>query len=30
MFGQIKEARGFRRFWVRGLTKIRGEWCLVC
>ncbi len=30
VFGQIKEARGFRRFLLRGLAKIRGEWCLVC
>jgi hypothetical protein len=30
VFGQIKEARGFRRFLLRGLQKIRGEWCLVC
>lgn len=30
VFGQIKEARGFRRFSLRGLTKIRGEWRLVC
>ena len=30
VFGQIKEARGFRRFLLRGLEKIRGEWCLVC
>jgi transposase len=30
VFGQIKEARGFRRFLLRGLTKIRGEWRLVC
>lgn len=30
VFGQIKEGRGFRRFSFRGLTKIRGEWCLVC
>jgi transposase len=28
--GQSKEARGFRRFVLRGLAKIRGEWCLVC
>jgi hypothetical protein len=28
--GQIKEARGFRRFLLRGLEKIRGEWRLVC
>jgi hypothetical protein len=30
VFGQIKEARGFRRFLLRGLKKMRGEWCLVC
>ena len=30
VFGQSKEARGFRRFLLRGLTKIRGAWCLVC
>jgi transposase len=30
VFGQIKEARGFRRFLLRGLEKIRGEWRLVC
>ena len=28
--GQSKEARGFRRFLLRGLQKIRGEWRLVC
>ena len=30
VFGQIKEDRGFRRFLLRGLKKIRGEWSLVC
>jgi transposase len=30
VFGQIKEARGFRRFLLRGLANLRGEWCLVC
>jgi transposase len=30
VFGQIKEDRGFRRFLLRGLAKIRGEWRLVC
>jgi hypothetical protein len=30
VFGQSKEARGFRRFLLRGLDNIRGEWCLVC
>ena len=28
--GWIKEALGFRRFSVRGLQKVRGEWDLVC
>jgi transposase len=30
VFGQIKGARGCRRFSLRGLLKIAGEWCLVC
>jgi transposase len=30
VFGQIKGARGFRRFLLKGLRKINGEWCLVC
>jgi hypothetical protein len=30
VFGQIKEARGFRRFLLRGIEKVRGEWSLVC
>ncbi len=30
VFGQIKGARGFRRFSLRGLEKIKGEWSLVC
>ena len=30
VFGQIKEARGFRRFLLRGAEKVRGEWTLVC
>lgn len=29
-FGQIKEARGFRRFSLRGIAKARSEWALVC
>jgi transposase len=30
VFGQIKHARGFRQFLLRGLEKVRGEWSLVC
>ena len=30
VFGQIKEVRGFRRFSLRGLEKVRAEWKLVC
>jgi transposase len=30
VFGQIKQARGFRQFLLRGLKKIAGEWALVC
>jgi transposase len=30
VFGQIKGARGFRRFSLRGLAKVNGEWRLVC
>lgn len=30
VFGQLKEVRGFRRFLLRGLQKIRGEWRLIC
>ena len=30
VFGQIKEARGFRAFLVRGLRKVEAEWALVC
>jgi hypothetical protein len=29
VFGQIKEARGFRRFSLRGLEAVRAEWMLV-
>jgi len=28
-FGQIKEARGIRRFLLRGLRKAKGEWTLI-
>ena len=29
VFGQIKEARGMRRFLLRGILKVRGEWSLM-
>lgn len=30
VFGQIKEALGFRNFLLRGLEKMKGEWKLAC
>ena len=30
VFGQIKEARGIRRFLLRGVKKVRAEWKLIC
>jgi len=30
VFGQIKQARGFRQFLLRGLDKVKAEWVLVC
>lgn len=30
VFGQIKQARGFRQLLLRGLDKARGEWALIC
>jgi len=30
VFGQIKEARGFRKFLLRGLEKVQAEWKLIC
>jgi transposase len=30
VFGQIKQARGFRQFLLRGIGKVRAEWSLVC
>ena len=30
VFGQIKQARGFRQFLMRGIEKVRAEWSLVC
>src|SRR6516164_929091 len=30
VFGQIKQARGFRQFLLRGLDKVKAEWALIC
>jgi len=30
VIGQIKQARGFRQFLLRGIEKVQGEWSLVC
>jgi len=30
VFGQIKQARGFRQFLLRGLGKVQGEWAMIC
>jgi hypothetical protein len=30
IFGQMKEARGFRRFSFRGIARVPHEWALVC
>jgi len=30
VFGQIKHARGFRQFLLRGFVKVQGEWSLIC
>jgi transposase len=30
VFGQIKEARGIRRFLLRGLDSVQAEWALIC
>ena len=30
VFGQIKQARGFRQFLLRGVEKVASEWGLVC
>jgi transposase len=30
VFGQVKQARGFRQFYLRGIEKVRAEWALVC
>jgi transposase len=30
VFGQIKQARGFRQFLTRGLASVQAEWAMVC
>ena len=30
VFGQIKQARGFRQFMLRDLEKAQGDWRLIC
>jgi transposase len=30
VFGQIKQARGFRQFLMRGIENVRAEWAIVC
>ena len=30
VFGQIKQAMGFRQFLLRGLARVKAEWSLVC
>jgi transposase len=30
VIGQIKQARGFRQFLLRGFEKVQGEWSLIC
>jgi len=30
VFGQIKQARGFRQFLLRGVEKVRAEWAMIC
>src|SRR5215831_1861201 len=30
VFGQIKQARGFRQFLLRGLKKVQAEWAMIC
>jgi hypothetical protein len=30
VFGQIKQARGFRQFLLRGIEKATAEWAIIC
>ncbi|MGY4498401.1 hypothetical protein ACVWYH_002332 [Bradyrhizobium sp. GM24.11] len=30
VFGQIKQARGFRQFLLRSIDKVKAEWAMIC
>jgi transposase len=30
VFGQIKQANGFRQFLLRGFEKVKAEWAMIC
>jgi transposase len=30
VFGQIKQARAFRQFLLRGIEKVKAEWAMIC
>ena len=30
VFEQIRQARGFRQFLLRGVEKVRAEWAMIC
>ncbi len=30
VFGQVKQARGFRQLLLRGLDQVGGEWAMIC
>ena len=30
VFGMSKETLGYRRFLMRGLQKVKGEWAMIC
>jgi transposase len=30
VFGQIKQARGFRQFLLRSIVKVKAEWAMIC
>jgi Transposase DDE domain len=30
VFEQIKQARDFRQFLLRGVKKVRAEWAMIC